>query len=120
MKAHFVAHPNHHGIAFSMGGTYGILDIAHPKSTLEVGSLQSFLDDYLHQHQETLIDYVHGRDTTLSLSQKPGSLSFLLPIMDKRDFFRTVILDGTLPRKTFSMGEAEEKRFYLECRSLVA
>jgi hypothetical protein len=65
-----------------------------------------------------MIDYVHGWDSTLALSQKPRSLWFFLPIMDKRDFFKTVILDGALPRKTFSMGEAEEKRFYLECRSL--
>ncbi|HOB20681.1 MAG TPA: DUF1015 domain-containing protein, partial [Candidatus Atribacteria bacterium] len=54
----------------------------------------------------------------LSLSGKPGNLGFLLPAMEKRELFRTVILDGILPRKTFSMGEADEKRFYLECRKI--
>lgn len=119
MKAHIVTTTSHHRIGFSSLSAYGIIDISDPRSTLEVGELQSFLDEYLHQHQEIIIDYVHGRDSTISLSQKPHSLWFFLPIMDKKDFFKTVILDGALPRKTFSMGEAEEKRFYLECRSLL-
>jgi hypothetical protein len=74
MKAHFLPQANHHCIAFAAAGIYGILDIAHPKSTLEVGSLQAFLDEYLHQYKETMIDYVHGWDSTLALSQKPRSL----------------------------------------------
>lgn len=94
------------------------MTIQHPISTLEVGSLQTFLDDYLKQHPETRIDYVHGREVTASLGMKEGNIAFLLPIMHKSDFFKTVVVDGALPRKTFSMGEAEEKRFYFECRSL--
>jgi hypothetical protein len=52
------------------------------------------------------------------LSAQPGNLGFYLPTLNKNDFFRTVIRDGALPRKTFSMGEADEKRFYLECRRI--
>ncbi|HBF36047.1 MAG TPA: DUF1015 domain-containing protein, partial [Firmicutes bacterium] len=50
---------------------------------------------------------------------EPGNIGFYLPVMDKSDFFKTVIADGALPRKTFSMGEAEEKRFYMECRKII-
>ena len=53
------------------------------------------------------------------LSTLPGNMGFYLPTLNKSDFFRTVIRDGALPRKTFSMGEADEKRFYLECRRIV-
>ena len=52
------------------------------------------------------------------LGSQDGNIGFYLPSMNKTDLFKTVILDGALPRKTFSMGEAEEKRFYLECRKI--
>ena len=52
------------------------------------------------------------------LSAETGNAGFYLPGMDKAELFRTVILDGVLPRKTFSMGEAREKRFYMECRKI--
>jgi hypothetical protein len=61
---------------------------------------------------------VHGADTVADLGAKPGSVGFYLPAMSKHDLFKSVILDGALPRKTFSMGEAWEKRFYFECRRL--
>jgi len=52
------------------------------------------------------------------LGAQPGNIGFYLPTMDKSDLFKTVILDGVLPRKTFSMGEAHEKRFYMESRKI--
>lgn len=110
---------DHHYIQFVYEGVWGIIDIAHPKLNLEVGNLQAFLDTYLKQFATTKIDYVHGEETTMNLGQRPGNMWFLLPIMDKKDFFKTVVVDGALPRKTFSMGEAEEKRFYLECRKIL-
>jgi hypothetical protein len=97
---------------------YFIITIPHPPLTLEVGTLQQFLDTYLAHHPETQIDYVHGEEITEELGKKEGNMGLLLPKMHKSDFFKTVILEGTLPRKTFSMGEAEEKRFYLECRKI--
>ncbi|MDI6697950.1 MAG: DUF1015 domain-containing protein [Candidatus Saccharicenans sp.] len=91
-----------------------------PKHNLTVGSLQAFLDDYLKKKAASGLDYVHGDESLLNLSHKnPGNLGFYLPAMDKCQLFPTVILDGALPRKTFSMGEAWEKRFYLEARKLV-
>lgn len=91
-----------------------------PAHSLTVGSLQAFLDDYLKKKKASGLDYVHGDESLLNLSRKnPGNRGFYLPAMDKSQLFPTVILDGALPRKTFSMGEAWEKRFYLEARKLV-
>jgi len=64
------------------------------------------------------IDYVHGQDIVVRLGSQTGNLGFFLPAMPKHDLFKTVILDGALPRKTFSMGEAREKRFYMEARRI--
>ena len=64
------------------------------------------------------IDYIHGADVVYDLGMKPGNMGFLLPPMHKSALFRTVVFDGALPRKTFSMGEANEKRYYLECKCI--
>ena len=64
------------------------------------------------------MDYVHGADVVERLSDEPGNVGFFLPAMQKSDLFKTVILDGALPRKTFSMGEAWEKRFYYEAKMI--
>jgi hypothetical protein len=97
---------------------YGVMEVANPSSNLPVGTLQAFLDDFLTRGGAEKIDYIHGEDTVYKLGQLPGNIAFYLPGMEKSDLFRTVILDGALPRKTFSMGEAFEKRFYMECREI--
>ncbi len=82
---------------------------------LPVGALQSFLDEYLCSHPgET--DYIHGDDSLKQLSAKENTVGFLLPPMEKSQLFPGIIADGVLPRKTFSMGHAQEKRYYLEAR----
>lgn len=101
------------------GHNFGIITLSHPKSNLPVGSLQAFLDDWVKSGKGGKIDYVHGEDVVEKLGGQPGNLGLLLPAMPKNDLFKTVILDGALPRKTFSMGEAVEKRFYVECRKIV-
>lgn len=97
---------------------YGVLTMSTPQFNLEVGTLQSFLDHYAKSHAEMRVDYIHGDEVVKSLGAQKGNMGFFLPAMEKTELFRTVILDGVLPRKTFSMGEAEEKRFYLECRKI--
>src|SRR5271157_1244824 len=97
---------------------FGIATITNPPTNLPVGSLQVFLDNWLKQAGAGKIDYVHGQDVVVRLGSEPGNLGFLLPAMPKHDLFKTVILDGALPRKTFSMGEAREKRFYMEARHI--
>ncbi len=98
---------------------YDIIWIKNPKLNLEVGNLQAFLDEYLKNNHDVTIDYVHWEDVVEELWRKRWNQWFMLPIMDKSDFFKTVVLDWALPRKTFSMWEAEEKRFYLEARKSV-
>lgn len=92
--------------------------VPHPVAQLAVGTLQTFLDDYLKAHPAARVDYIHGDDVVRQLSQQPGAMGFLLPAMAKESLFPTVIFDGVLPRKTFSMGEAQDKRFYLEARKI--
>lgn len=96
-----------------------VIELSAPKSNLAVGSLQEFLDGYLKQNPDAEIDYVHGDDVLEKLSQQPGNVGFYLPAIKKDNFFKSVILDGSLPRKTFSMGHARDKRFYLEARQII-
>ncbi len=107
-----------HNFTYITASGKGQVSIESPVSTLEVGTLQTFLDYYLKEHPQVKIDYIHGDDVVTKLGSQPGNMGIYLPSMNKTDLFKTVILDGALPRKTFSMGEAEEKRFYLECRKI--
>ncbi len=93
------------------------LYIANPKSNIAVGSIQIFLDEYLQNHQGK-IDYIHGEDVTRELGTKPNNAGIILDPMAKEDLFKTVIVDGALPRKTFSMGHGYDKRYYLEERKI--
>jgi uncharacterized protein (DUF1015 family) len=108
-----------HKIGIIRGGEYGVIEVSEPDSNLPVGTLQTFLDAFLKSKGARSIDYVHGADAVIKLGSYPGNEGFYLPAMDKDQLFRTVILDGALPQKTFSMGEAWEKRFYMEARKLV-
>ena len=93
--------------------------VPHPEKQLAVGTLQTFLDDYLASHPSVTVDYIHGTDAVRSLvAADPSNVGFLFDGMQKSDLFRTVLYDGALPRKTFSMGHAHDKRFYLECRKI--
>lgn len=92
--------------------TFGI---TKPTSNLTVGSLQAFLDEFLKENGGR-VDYIHGENVVRSLCQKHGAVGFLLPSMAKGELFPTVVKDGALPRKTFSMGHAHDKRFYCEAR----
>ena len=108
-----------HAIPFVLEGQFGLFTVANPVHNLEVGTLQAALDKLVKAHEEIEIDYIHGSPVVNELGSKRGNMGFYLPAMDKHDLFKTVILEGVLPRKTFSMGEADEKRFYLECRKIV-
>jgi hypothetical protein len=107
-----------HKIGLIQASGSSVLTVDAAGSNLPVGTLQAFLDDFLKTGGAAEIDYVHGADAVARLGAKPGNLGFYLPAMRKDELFKTVILDGALPRKTFSMGEAWEKRFYMEARRL--
>ena len=91
--------------------------ISNPKSNIAVGSIQMFLDDYLYKN-DGKIDYIHGDDTTREMGSDVNNIGFLFKVMGKEELFKTVILDGALPRKTFSMGHSYDKRYYLESRKI--
>jgi hypothetical protein len=94
------------------------LTVEHPTQQLAVGTLQAFIDEYLSTHPEASVDYIHGEDSTATLAEKPNTIGFLFDGMEKSQLFRTVMYDGALPRKTFSMGHAQDKRYYMECRKI--
>ncbi len=91
--------------------------IGKPTSNLTVGSVQSFLDAWLKANGGK-IDYIHGADVVENLAKEANSMGILLPDMQKSELFPTVIADGALPRKTFSMGHAADKRYYMEARKI--
>lgn len=96
----------------------GTLTVAHPVRQLTVGTLQDFIDEYLKSHTDATVDYIHNEDSLRALARKKNAIGFLFSGMSKDQLFKTVIFDGALPRKTFSMGHAEDKRYYMECRSI--
>ena len=100
-----------------VSGTRRTYFIHKPTSNLTVGSVQQFLDKWLKENGGK-IDYIHGADVVERLAAAEQSLGILLPDMKKSELFPTVIKDGALPRKTFSMGHAADKRFYMECRRI--
>lgn len=100
------------------GENFGVIEIVHAASNLPVGTIQAFIDPFMKEGGAAKIDYVHGGDVLVKLGSQPDNAAFYLPGMEKSDLFKTVILDGALPRKTFSMGEAREKRFYMEARKI--
>jgi hypothetical protein len=108
-----------HLIPFVDAKSCGLLVVEQPAFHLAVATLQHLLDTYLARQRGPRIDYIHGEETVTRLGSAPRRIGFYLPSISKHDLFKTIILDGALPRKTFSMGEADEKRFYLECRRIV-
>lgn len=110
---------NTHSIPFIIEGDFGLFTVFHPVHNLAAGTLQAALDKLVKNNKHIEIDYIHGSKVVTELGSKKGNMGFYLPSMDKNDLFMTVILEGVLPRKTFSMGHADEKRFYLECRKIL-
>ncbi len=113
-----------HAIPFVQGtasGTiFGLARIESPDAQLAATTLQRFLDDRLPTLPSTPdLDFIHGEDTLLNLVKgHPDRIGFLLPTLNKHDLFASITRDGPTPRKTFSLGEAHEKRYYIECRRI--
>ncbi len=87
-------------------------------SELAVSRLQPVLDEFWAENKGLEIDYIHGEDEVFRLGSQRGAVAILLPPIAKESFFSTIGSGGPLPRKSFSMGEASEKRFYLEARRI--
>jgi len=106
-----------HEFVIISGGKKTKYCVKNPIQPLAVGSIQAFLDDYTAKNKTVKIDYIHGTRAVEALSAK-GNIGIILPDFAKADLFKGVVLGGVLPRKTFSMGHAEEKRYYMECRKI--
>lgn len=108
------------GQAFALVDADGVrvVEATAPTHQLAVGTVQAFLDRWLPEHPGAEADYVHDGEVVDDLGRRPDALGVLLPAIAKEDFFASVAVDGPFPRKTFSMGHARDKRFYLECRRI--
>jgi hypothetical protein len=107
-----------HHLPFAAGQHHGILTVRRSCHRLEVATLQVCLDSYAEHRPNTRLDYIHGEIAVETLSAQPNTIGIYTRAIDKHALFRTVLLDGALPAKTFSLGEAEEKRYYLEARCI--
>lgn len=105
-----------HTFGFVSGRKMLAVSVMNPPSNLAVATIQPFLDSFISSHPME-IDFIHDHDRTVELADDKNT-AILMPPIDKSGFFKTVIEDGTLPRKAFSMGHADEKRFYLEARKI--
>ena len=97
-------------------GKKTLWSVINPTANITVGSVQNFIDGYLAANAGK-VDYIHGEDVVLELS-KGNNIGIILDAMEKSELYKTVTVDGALPRKTFSMGEACDKRFYTEVRRI--
>jgi hypothetical protein len=107
-----------HQIGLITTDGFKVVEVRKPEDNLPVGTLQRFLDVFMENGGAEKVDYVHGTEVLFGKGQAKDNVGFYVPGIDKSDLFKTVILDGALPRKTFSMGEAHQKRFYMECRKI--
>ncbi|MFA6857351.1 MAG: DUF1015 domain-containing protein [Treponema sp.] len=110
------------GFVYSTAGKMSYTLLETPVTELAVARFQPVVDEFIKKENASgknlTIDYIHGSGETITLGSKQGTTGILLPPVDKDSFFTTISSRGPLPRKSFSMGEADEKRFYLECRKL--
>lgn len=104
-------------VVWTAGEQSGTIYLDERKGPLPVGILQAFLDQYMAEHP-CGIDFIHGEEALKQLASKPGAVGLMLPAIDKGGLFRGIVADGVLPRKSFSMGHAQEKRYYLEARRI--
>ena len=110
--------PENCPVAWFSGSQKGILTLGIQPGQLPLAALQQALDAYLAENEGD-IDYIHGDDVVKKLSSRKDTLGFLVPGIEKNQFFQSIVTDGILPRKTFSMGHAQEKRYYLEARKIL-
>jgi len=106
-----------YNVEWVIGDQSGVISLDRSRGELAVAVLQEFLDQWLVENSGE-IDYIHGDDEVKALAAQDNAIGFLLPAMEKHQLFRGVISGGALPRKTFSMGHAREKRYYLEGRKI--
>ena len=107
-------------ISFTYTKEEGKKELRLPKNApMAYLKVQTFLDKYLKDHPEVKIDFIHDEDELISVADKDsGNIAIAMPALTKSDLFDYLAKDRVLPRKTFSMGHANEKRYYLEAKKI--
>lgn len=107
-------------VSFSYSSKEGKKELRMPKNGPKCYKIiQSYIDEYLASHKETSVDYIHDESELIDQANKnPGSIAIAMPALTKGDIFDYIAADDVLPRKSFSMGHAVEKRYYLECKRI--
>jgi len=118
LKEYFSHNDVNTEISYSFKGQEGRVSIFVPENKLAVGVLQEFIDSYIKENPQARVDYIHGIEDVKKLSKKENTIGFIFDGISKETLFESVKNTGALPRKTFSMGEARDKRYYLECRKI--
>ena len=108
-----------HEITFVYGTLCEVVVAERPPHALAVGTVQQFLDAYLANKKDAVIDYIHDEEELLSLTANGKTCGFLYGCMGKSELFDAIEKEGVLPRKTFSMGSSRDKRYYTEARKIV-
>ncbi len=111
-------------VEHASGQTFGYCDatghatytVTDPAASIPAGTLQLVIDALVEAGHE--VDYIHGAETTSAIGTREGNVGLFLPAVPKDSFFASIVADGALPRKTFSLGEADDKRYYLEARTI--
>ena len=118
MEKAFYAVTGTHAFGMMCSNGFAVLTVNKPETSLDYEVLQTFLDQYLNDNPATHIDYIHGSESTIELGTAAGNIGIMMKGISKDTFFSEIQANGPLPRKTFSIGEAIEKRFYVESRSI--
>ncbi len=117
-KKYFPCESANTEMIYTYGGKKGTVNIYIPNDKLTTGVIQEFIDSYIKTHPSVKVDYIHGIEDTVNLSKQPNAIGFIYDGISKDTLFKSVKATGALPRKTFSMGESRDKRYYLECRKI--
>ena len=108
--------PGQHFGLIDKNGMY-VYTVVNGKKNIAAGTLQLIIDQMLEKNLGQ-VDYIHGVDVTLELARKDENIGVILPDISKENFFSDMLKDGAYPRKTFSIGHANEKRYYMEARKI--
>ncbi len=111
-SAQFAENPGDHSIGFITKDRCGVLVFDDPVHDLEVETLDEIIDDYV-------VEYEHDPDVVEKLGKEPQSIGFFLPSLKRNEFFALIKKKGILPRKSFSLGKENEKRYYIEARRII-
>jgi hypothetical protein len=118
LNNYFKTKVNGNKITYFYGEKEGSITVDIPSDKISVGAVQEFIDWYISKYPDAKVDYIHGVEDTKRLASKENTIGFIYDGISKETLFSSVKATGALPRKTFSMGEGRDKRYYIECRKI--